>query len=228
MRRLRIHILQPSEKTPPGAIDEWVRSKNHDVKLVRLFTGDPLPKVDETDWLITLGGRMSVSEQIDYPWIPEVMNLLRDAYRAHKTGLGICLGAQLYAEALGGKVRRNDHWEVGWFPVKLGPPNSTMANLKVYEHHQDTFELPPSAVRIATNEAARNQGFALGDRVVALQFHPEATPEWIEEGFRDDPYQTGPWVQSPEEIRNGMDSLAPMRKWFFALLDQLEAVTKKG
>ncbi|MES2854671.1 MAG: type 1 glutamine amidotransferase [Bdellovibrionota bacterium] len=227
MRSLRIHILQPSEKTPPGAITEWAKSKNHDVKIVRLFTGEALPKLEETDWLIILGGRMGVSDVADYPWINDVKALLKDSIRAQKTGLGICLGAQLYAEALGGKVRRNDHWEVGWHPVQIGAPNSSMNTLKVFQHHQDTFDLPPSAVRIATNEIARNQGFAMGDRVVALQFHPEATPEWIQHECNDPDYPTGPHVQSPTEILSDTDSMAPMRKWFFTLLDRLEVVAAR-
>ncbi|HVK60751.1 MAG TPA: type 1 glutamine amidotransferase [Bdellovibrionales bacterium] len=226
MSALRIHILQPTERTTPGSISEWLKTKNHDVKLTRLFTGDPLPKVDDFDWLIVLGGRMSVWEVEDYPWLIEVKALMLEAVRAHKTGLGICLGSQLLAETLGAKVRRNDHWEIGWHRVQLGAPNSMMAAMTVYEHHQDTFDLPPSTVRIATNEATRNQGFAYGDRVVALQFHPEATSEWIEQGFKQDPYPTGPYVQSPEEINNGMGALSPMRKWFFALLDRLEAASK--
>lgn len=219
---MRIHILQQSQATPPGSVLEWLQNKNHDYQVVHLYKGEPLPRVEETDWLIVLGGGMNVDEVDKHPWLQDEKNFLKEAVAAHKTCLGLCLGGQLLSQVLGGTVQPHTHWETGWHPVILGHDYRLM----VFQWHQDTFTLPEGAVRVATNRSCENQGFAFGDFVVGLQFHPEATEEWIQACMNEPNQPEGPHVQKPEQITENMIFLHPMKQWFFDLLDRMEAVTR--
>lgn len=223
--KIRIVILQNSEGTPPGSVIDWLESRGYRPDLRRLYSGDQLPKVEDFDWVMSLGGSMNVDETETHPWLALEKEFLREAIKLGKTCLGLCLGGQLLAQVLGAKVAPNKHWEVGWFPVRLSDGSS----IRVFQFHQDQFGLPQGARRIATNEITENQGFLFTDRVVGLQFHPEATETWIEECADERPYPSGPFVQSPDELRTGTAlHLAEMRSWFFKLLEDLEMKTPAG
>ena len=219
---LRVHVIQQSEKTPPGSVLDWLKTRGHAATLVRLHTGDSLPLVDETDWLILLGGSMNVDEIDQYPYLIEEKKLIAEAIAAKKTCLGLCLGGQLLAQSLGAAVTKNTEWEVGWHTVHLGP--SQAERHMVFQWHQDTFALPKGATRVATNRITENQGFFYGDNIVGLQFHPEATEEWVRQ-CASEPLPTGAHVQTAEQIIDGLIFLTPMRKWFFDLLQRLETIT---
>ncbi len=220
---LRVHVIQQSESTPPGSVLDWLKTRGHAATLVRLYSGDALPTVDETDWLILLGGSMNVDETEKYPYLVDEKKLINDAIAAKKTCLGLCLGGQLLAQSLGAPVKKNTEWEVGWHTVHLGPSQSE--RLMVFQWHEDTFDLPEGAVRVATNRITENQGFMYGDSIVGLQFHPEATEEWVRECANSKELPQGAHVQTPEQITEGLIFLTPMRKWFFDLLGRLESIT---
>lgn len=222
MASLRVHVLQHSDDTPPGSVLDWLKTKGHAATLVRLHQGDALPSTDETDWLIVLGGGMNVDETDKHPWLIEEKKLLREAVEKKITCLGLCLGGQLLAQTLGAEVKTHEHWEVGWHTVHFGQTGGE--RLMVFQWHQDAFGLPEGAIRVATNRATENQGFAYKDHVVGLQFHPEATEEWITT-LADEPKPEGAHVQTKEQILEGMIFLTPLRKWFFDLLSRLEQIT---
>lgn len=219
---MRIHVLQQSEGTPPGSVLEWLSNKGHAHHIVHLYKGDRLPSLDETDWLIILGGAMNVDEVDKHPWLLDEKEFLKQAIVAKKTCLGLCLGGQLLSQVLGGTVQPHTEWEVGWHPVILGQDY----RMTVFQWHQDTFSIPEGAVRVATNRTCENQGFAYGDNVVGLQFHPEATEEWIRSCVEDKDQPSGAHVQKADQIMENMIFLHPMKKWFFDLLDRMEAVTR--
>lgn len=230
MTSLRVHVLQQTEQTPPGSVLDWLKAHGHAATLVRLYAGDSLPSVDETDWLIICGGSMNVDEVEKHPFLVEEKKLLKAAIDSKRvTCLGLCLGGQLLAQTLGAAVKPNTEWEVGWHTVHLG--ESQHERLMVFQWHQDTFDLPAGAVRVATNRVTENQGFAYRDNVVGLQFHPEATEEWVKQCAEDKDMPTGAHVQTPEQIIEGIIFLTPLRKWFYDLLGRLEVITaahKKG
>lgn len=218
---MRVHIIQHSTGTPPGTVLEWLQSRSIEHTISRLFQNDPLPSLESFDFLILLGGGMNVDEVEKYPWLVSEKEFIRSALTAHKTCLGLCLGGQLLSQVLGGSVHKHEFWESGWHTVLIGSD----LRLQAFQWHQDTFSLPPGAVRVATNRITENQGFAYEDFVVGLQFHPEATESWINELLSDQVQPTGPHAQKPEQILENMVFLQPMKKWFFDLLDRMAKVT---
>lgn len=220
---LRIHVLQHTDTTLPGNVLEWLKQKGHASTIVRMHKGDALPTIDDTDWLIVLGGSMNVDDTNEFPWLIEEKKLLKDAIAAKKTCFGICLGGQLLAQILGATVKKHEHWEVGWHTVHFG--SGAESRLMTFQWHQDTFSLPEGAVRVGTNHITENQAFAYGDNVVGLQFHPEATEDWVRYCASDKDLPEGPHVQSTEQILEGIVFITPMKKWLFDLLNRLETIT---
>ncbi len=226
MRSLRVHVLQHAESTPPGTVVDWLKAKGHAATVVRLYNGDSLPTVDETDWLIILGGAMGIAEAVEYPFLVEEKKLIKEALDKKITCLGLCLGGQLLAEGLGAQVKKNAEWEVGWHTVHFGNGSVPESRLTVFQWHQDTFDLPEGAIRVATNRLTENQGFTFGDRVVGLQFHPEANEDWVKMHIEEGKVMPeGAHVQTREQILEGMIFLTPLRKWFVDLLNRLEQIT---
>jgi len=145
------------------------------------------------DALVVLGGPMGANDDHLHPYLPRVVDLIRDAVGRGAPALGICLGAQLMARALGAAVYPNPVPEVGWYPVALtteGRNSPLFAGLPdeltVFQWHGDTFDLPQGAVHLAASEDCPHQAFSFRDRLWALQFHLEVTPEiigsWIDAG----------------------------------------------
>ncbi len=116
---MRIHYLQHVPFEDLANIEAWAKKRGHDVSGTMLFQDEPLPALEEFDWLIIMGGPMNIYEHYRYPWIVREKEFIRRSIDADKIVLGICLGAQLMADVLGGKVHRNEHKEIGWFPVRL-------------------------------------------------------------------------------------------------------------
>ncbi|HEY4365738.1 MAG TPA: glutamine amidotransferase [Steroidobacteraceae bacterium] len=137
------------------------------------------------DLLIVLGAPVGVYETADYPFLADEIRLLTQRLAAQRPTLGICLGAQLMAAALGAPVAPGKQGkEIGWAPVfpALPTPHSPepsvldqlfAADLRVLHWHGDTFELPPGAVHLASSARYANQAFSIGTHALALQFHPE-------------------------------------------------------
>jgi GMP synthase-like glutamine amidotransferase len=218
---MKVHILRHSDGTPAGLLPEWLKSHGYQWKTHNLHRGEPLPLANEIDWLIILGGCMNADEESKYPWLALEKNLIAELLVQKKRVLGLCLGGQLMARALGAAVRKHKHWEVGWHEVELAQNQK----LKVFQFHQDTFDIPNGAHHFASNAITPNQGFRYGSNAVGLQFHPEATAEWVRECAEERDFPSGPHVQSPEEILAQLHLLEAQREWFFNLLSEIESAT---
>lgn len=208
--------------TRPGALVEWAYDRGHAADVRNLHRGDPLPELHEFDWLISTGGPMNCHQDKEYPFLATETKLLKKAIEHDKAVLGLCLGAQLMARSQGAAIRRNDQWEVGWHKVSLDDPWLGKGDLMAFHWHQDTFELPEGAKRIATNFTTANQAFRLSRKVLGLQFHPEATHEWVRECSDDPEYPEGPFVQSREDLVQGLIHQPAMNYWLRRLLQQIE------
>jgi len=179
---MRIHHLQHVPFEGLGTIQHYFLNRGHQLSSTHFYLGHELPAMAEFDWLIVMGGPMGVHDEIEFPWLTAEKAFIRNSIESGKVVLGICLGAQLMADALDAEVFKNEHREIGWFPVerKLDATESKLAGVlpdrfEVFHWHGDTFEMPPGARLLASSEACRNQGFVVDSRIVGLQFHLETT-----------------------------------------------------
>jgi GMP synthase-like glutamine amidotransferase len=226
---MRILCLEHEAYEGPGHLLTWALGRNHSVREIRADEHPAFPDPDAFDMLWILGGPMGVHDVEKFDWLAAEKNFIRMAVREGKRALGICLGAQLLADVLGARVFRNAQKEIGWFPVTLRPESKTVPGfenlpepLTALHWHEDTFEIPPGAVHLAESGACAAQGFALGDRILALQFHPEATPESVRRlaDACEGGLVAGPFVQSRQEILAGTDVHARNgNRWLDKMLD---------
>lgn len=225
---MRVHYLQQEPFEGPGSIEPWAKEKGHALSVTKFYQDAPTPPFDEIDLLIILGGSMNIYEEESHPWLAREKRFIRQAIESGKAALGICLGAQLIADVMGGKVTRNAHKEIGWFPIELTPEarnfrlfNTLPQRLPVFHWHGDTFSLPPGAVHIARSEACENQAFIFRDRVVALQFHAEfmrPSLEAITAGCAKE-LVPGKYIQTPAEMFRPEEEFGAMNAVMSRLLD---------
>jgi len=228
---MNLQILQHVDFEGPGRITEWADDRGHDWTITKLFDAEPLPASDAFDWLVVMGGPMSVHDESVYPWLEEEKRLIRATIDGGKPVFGVCLGAQLIADALGAEVRPCETPEHGWHPAH-GTEAATNSSLfsslperyDVLHWHGETFDLPAGAHRMARTPACENQAFVYEETVVGLQFHLETTPETLEELLANDsPPDTGPYTQPAAEIRSQTERLESLEAWLPQLLDGIEA-----
>jgi GMP synthase (glutamine-hydrolysing) len=148
------------------------------------------PAIDQADLLIVLGGPIGAYETDTYPFLSTEIALLEKRLAQDRPTLGICLGSQLMATALGARVYRGSGKEIGWSPIVLTEQGraSSLSPLAddgaiVLHWHGDTFDLPAGTTRLASSTMYANQAFAHGDNGLALQFHLEADPRRLEQWF---------------------------------------------
>jgi GMP synthase-like glutamine amidotransferase len=207
------HFFQHVPFEGLGSIGSWLEARRAVVTATRFFAGDVLPEAESVDLLVVMGGPMSVNDEELYPWLVAEKRFIAQAIRRGKAVLGVCLGAQLIAAALGARVYPNGEKEIGWFPVyaKTAPemfPEEPVPVFRfpeeslVFHWHGETFDLPTGAVHLARSEACRNQAFQYGRRIVGLQFHLEMTPRTVHELVDDGRAELVParCIQSEGEI----------------------------
>ncbi len=226
---MRLHIVKHAAFEGPGAIAAWAGERGHSLQTAELGAGDPLPVPGDFDALVLMGGPMSVNDEDRHPWLGPEKALVRESLRAGKRILGVCLGSQMIASALGARVRSNPVKEIGFLPVGLAPGAGEHPCLRgfppvftPFHWHGETFDLPPGAQLLASSAACARQAFALGPRVLGLQFHIEVDSaslnDMVENGT-DELVEGVATIQSRDAIlaaRAELDALGPLVR---ALLD---------
>jgi GMP synthase-like glutamine amidotransferase len=230
---IRVHYLQHVPFEGLGSIQGWLESGSAEISATRLYEEVRFPNTRDIDWLIIMGGPMSVNDDDAYPWLAPEKRFVSEAIASSKVVLGICLGAQVIASALGARVVSNAEPEIGWFAIEpargasQGPFSLLFqVPLEVFHWHGETFELPPGAVHLARSEACEHQAFSLGERVLGLQFHLETTSESARALVANCRADLVPsrWVQSEGELLRHPERFRRINRVMEALLDSMEGL----
>ena len=215
-----VAVFRFSDTEGPGHFATFLDANRLPWKLVKLDEGEAVPATSEAfAGLAFMGGPMSANDEL--PWTQPVLALMRDAVSRGVPVIGHCLGGQMLARALGGKVSVNPVKEIGWNPVEVddnptarewfGPD---LPKFTTFQWHGDTFSIPPGGKRILTGKHCPNQAYVVDDRHLGMQCHVEMTPEmiasWISSGSGEVKENlSSPAVQPVEKIQAEMPSKLP-------------------
>ncbi len=194
-----ILVLQHETHEGLGAFEPLFKSGGRTLTICNLALGNTVPSSEELcafDGVVILGGPMSANDGGKIPFIQDEIDRVKDILSLKLPLLGVCLGAQIIAKALGGKVTKGPQKEIGWYPLQL-----TLSSNKdvifgglsspaiLFQWHGETFELPSGAIKLASSTLYSNQAFRYTDRIYGLQFHCEMTDfmirDWIEKGKQE-------------------------------------------
>jgi GMP synthase (glutamine-hydrolysing) len=209
---------------------DWITEAGHRLRYIRFYNGDDLPEADSVDMLIIMGGPMDVFDYHVHPWLGDEIEWVKEFILSGKPVLGICLGAQIIAAALGEEVYPGPHKEIGWHNLEFFPALGDFKickdlpdTRKVFHWHGDTFYIPVGAVRIAASQAFPNQGFIYDKKVIALQFHLEMTPESVKELVENcrDELVEGPYIQNEQKILSEQNYFKTNQEVLYQFLDYL-------
>jgi GMP synthase (glutamine-hydrolysing) len=184
----KIYVLQHHPAETLGTIADALEGAALAWQYVRIFEGQPVPaSMKGAGGLVVMGGPMSVYQTERYPFLKDEMRLIQAAVEEKRPVLGVCLGGQIVAAALGAKVAKNPRGkEIGWYPVRLAPEakedrlfRDIAETIMPFHWHGDHFELPAGAVSLSSSDNTPCQAFRYGDNAYALQFHLEVTRDSI-------------------------------------------------
>ena len=225
---MKIHCLAHVPFEDAANIGRWAQDRGHTLNYTHFFRSEILPDPDSFDMLAIMGGLMNIYEHDAYPWLISEKEFIKKAIDAGKKVIGVCLGGQLIADVLGGKVTQNPQKEIGWHSITLTEAGSNCAvfsgmprEMEVFQWHGDTFSIPPGAVHLATNQTCPNQAFLYDSHVLGLQFHLEYSQESIEKMLVHcaNELVDGPAINDPETIRGGYDKIPQTTNWLYTIMD---------
>lgn len=179
-----IYAIQHLAFEDLGSLEDTFYQLGFRVRYFEAGVDDLSPALNYEGLTIVLGGPISVYETEDYPFLVDEIAGLKQRLAANKPTIGICLGAQLIAHALGAKVYAGHQKEIGWglLEIKAAEPNILLPlkDTHVLHWHGDTFDLPENAILLASSAIYPNQAFSIGNNILALQFHLEIAEQSFE------------------------------------------------
>jgi GMP synthase-like glutamine amidotransferase len=220
--RLRALIIEHERATPGGLIYEWLADHDAEVEELRIDIDDREVDPRDYDLLIPLGSEYAAYDDT-VPWIAREKKLLQEAAAADVPVLGICFGGQLLARVLGGKSFRAEQSEIGWLPVRSKDPELVPEG-PWFQWHFDSFTVPEGATVLAETDVGP-QAYVIG-RSLGVQFHPEVTPQIMDEWVRVyrhelDDSGVDPDALLEETHRNAETAKATSRKLLDAYLERV-------
>jgi GMP synthase-like glutamine amidotransferase len=231
-------ILRHSRSESPGILADALDNAGLPWQLHETWDGS-FTHFEPDRWagLVVLGGAMNTDQTDEFPFLPQVVTWLRQSLAAQLPVLGICLGAQLLAQAAGGRVHHHTVKEIGWYDIQLTPAATVDRLLEgfssgqcVFQWHGDRFDLPPGAALLATSSTCREQAYRVGATAWGLQFHPEVTAEIID-GWLTEPAGCSELADlsyiDPMRIRaETPHRLPPMHRFAAKLFDRFATVCR--
>jgi GMP synthase (glutamine-hydrolysing) len=220
MRNRRVLFVQHGETDRPGLLGEVLSARGVAMDVLRPDLGEPIPvSLDAYSGLALGGGAQGAYEIERYPFLGEEIRLVREAAAREKAVIGLCLGGQLMAAALGAEVRPAPRREIGFFPVTLEPLaqfdpvwGGMPAQFVTTHWHGDEFDVPPGGMRMGRSDLTPNQLFRYGASMYGLQFHLEMTPEVLDAMIADSgPELRGMGVDPEELVTQGQQVLPQLR-----------------
>ena len=234
-------ILQHAAPEGPAAIGAALQRRGIATRVVHVYRGEPVPaELAGADALVVMGGPMGVYEADRHPRLRGEIDLLADAVARGLPVLGICLGSQLLAAALGARVYRGGCKELGWHDVVLDPAAAgdpllgpLPPRFAALHWHGDVFELPDGARGLARSERTRHQAFAYGERAWGLLFHLETRPADVEAMTRAFPDEVADGGQTPASLaastaRHAGEAMQLGRAVFGRWIDQLRRAARNA
>jgi GMP synthase (glutamine-hydrolysing) len=187
-------VLQHAASEGLGTIEDALRASGHSFQYLRTFAGDVVPEnAGDASGLVIMGGPMGVYEYERYPFLRQEMKLIESFLKEEKPILGVCLGSQLLASTLGAEVKPGPRKEIGWFPIHLHEAETAEdavwkdqpKSFTAYHWHGDIFDLPKSAVSLASSDLTVQQAFRYEKNAYGFLFHMEVTREQIQNMLRE-------------------------------------------
>lgn len=227
----RIHYLQHVPFEGPAAIADWADSRGLELRPCHVYR-QPMPDPATVQAVIALGGPMGVHDETEHPWLRQEKAFLHTLLQRQVPILGICLGAQLLADVMGARVRRQAHAEIGWHSLHFSAAarqhrlfEGFPETLEVMHWHGDTFDCPSGMTGVGASAACPNQGFFdPGGHLLGLQCHLEwdaATAAALVDKAGGELEGDSPYVQSAAEILRPAAPFESMHPWAHRLLDRL-------
>lgn len=203
---MHIHVFQHVDFEHPGHIAIWAEKNGHKMSFSQLWQ-EPVQQenLDKSDMLLVMGGPMGIFDYDKYAWLKLEKDYIAQYLDSGRKIMGVCLGAQLLADVMGAMVYPGKASEIGWMPLSFLNDEKLPESQIVMHWHGDTFDIPFGATCIAASELTPNQGFVLGNQVLALQFHIEMTEETLAAMVKHcgDELQKSDFVQTKDEILEG-------------------------
>jgi GMP synthase-like glutamine amidotransferase len=204
---MRTVIVKNISSEGPGTITDFLDKAGMPFDVLEPENVPGLKTLDGYSALVVLGGPMAVYDSAGHPQVEASLRLIKEALTLDIKILGVCLGAQLIAHALGARVYNGNGNETGWMQIELtaeglndpvlatliepggpdGPGGPGVTKADVFQLHGDTFDIPEGAVRLAGSKSFKNQAFRVGKNAYALQFHVEMTRDKVQEWAKDEP-----------------------------------------
>ena len=231
---MRIRMIEHDTYAGGTNIDLWAEEQGHTVDRTFLCKNEIPPSVNEYDWLVLTGGFQHAWEEDKYDWLKPEKEYILEALQKEKVVVGLCFGAQLISEVLGGRVYTNQWPEIGWHTVALTTDGlasplmeSVPASFTTFHWHKDHFTLPPDCVCLAQNECTPHQAFISKKyKAVGFQFHSEYTKDLVEIYARDfgHEWQTSKHAQNRDQVLTQIADI-PDTYWLAAtLLDNIREI----
>jgi len=230
MKSLHIHYFQHVTFEGLGCIEEWALQNGHSLSATKFYESSSFPDLKAIDWLIIMGGPMSVNDEVKYPWLKLEKDFIKKAIDEDKSVIGICLGSQLIADVLGEKIYPNKQKEIGWFPVQLTEQGKQSPVFHDFDEsfnafcwHGDTFRLPQNSRHLFFNTCCQNQAFIYGEKVLGLQFHLEVTRQSLNNMIKHGKSELikRKYIQTSDQIWDGILNIEKCNKMMFNILNRL-------